>query len=47
MIVRLSLDITDSGLNPTTEMYAVNYVWEWNMTKVVNGDWWTRIVWSD
>jgi hypothetical protein len=37
---------TLSGYNTTTFEYAINYVWEWDLTKVVNGDWWTGIVWA-
>jgi outer membrane protein assembly factor BamB len=38
--------ITNLNFNITTDKYAVNYAWKWNITKVVNNDWYTGLVWK-
>ena len=42
----LAYGVTTLQQNPTTYIYAQNYVWEWNITKVVGGDWYTGLVWK-
>jgi hypothetical protein len=37
---------TTSGFNLTSYAYNSFYIWEWNITKVVNNDWQTGLVWK-
>jgi hypothetical protein len=43
---QLAFGVTALQPDPTTNIYSQNYAWKWNISKVVNNDWYTGLVWK-